>query len=561
MSNNYSINSAGLNGSSGPNVVVGFIVAATLAISGVADAYITAGSKSTGTTSTVVIAQANQIHYGRFSGTLTNVTGSCTVVRQAGYLPKVDTLSTTGSKLSSFLYTYGGSSNTVDTQGVIAPNYFVEPSLTGSGVLDTSLSINPLRLKIGTFTAGTMGLTGYLIPPVLVPVEDIFVITGLDGYCISANELGYGSATLGTVVTCDAVRIVPVEAHVTLWEDGPQLITNDAGYYRGSGNVALTGLTNVAIKKENFDHFIWYYEDWLTLNIGSMVVTPVVYKEMKSEAITQGLDIAVTTEGTRRATARLNPIEVQVYGILDTEKKAGLLAKNGYLRTRDVLPLYYEIRKSPSLSTDLTTTGVIDVLVFKEMQAFGDVTTSVQVLDVNRIVNFKGITTSDVSLYGSSTAQRVAVGYSVGEVKLGGNTVELVYKHSEAYVDITTTGAIDSAVMFTSQPGLLATSGFTVGERVHVSNLAMGDLSTIVSAEDTRLAVRYDETSYWTTLEDSGNDYRLAVRLESHETLPTSGTLFDVVNLFVRADETRQISVAPSPFKGKTTQNYIEVVA
>jgi hypothetical protein len=583
MSNNYSINAAGINGSV-LSVVVGTLAAAVLAVTSTQTmANVIAGSSSTGTISTVVIAQANQIHSANCFSSVLPVTGSGTAVRMAGYIPKVDKLSTYGSTVNSFLRVYGGSSVELRTNGTVIPNYLVVPPDFVGGVLDTAIQIDSIRLKIGSFTKGFMSLVGYFVIPNIISVIDIYMGIQLDGYCIPANELGYGYGNLDVTIICEAVRIVPVKANMVLWGDGPQLITNDAGYYRGSGNVTTSGTVNVNIKASGTTYYTWYYENWLTLDGGTGSCEALIYKNMYTTGSIPKLNVVVIADGIRQATAILNPVEVKVTGIFDTEKRAGIIGRMGYLRTSNKYPFNYNVYKSPSSGATLSTTGIAEAVTRRLGSSTGNVTTSGDCVYWERITN-ANISSGVLSSVGSASSIRIVVlDNTIGSIVPNSKITCLVYKHVSCNGVIGITGALDSKIMFTIDVTNIGTGGFCIGERVHVSAPAAGTISLVVvnldsriairgevvsiwntttntGNDDFRLAIRYDETSYWNTLTSLSEDYRLAVRMSSHETLYTTCTLFDVVNLFVKADETRQMVVAPSPNRVGDIQNYIKVV-
>jgi hypothetical protein len=539
MSNNYSINATGINGS-GLTVVVGILAAAVLAVTSTsAVANIVVGSNSTGTISTVVIAQANQIHSANCSSSVLPVTGSSTAVRMAGYIPKVDKLSTNGSSVTSFLRAYGGSGVELKTSGTITPNYFVEaPSFVG-GVLDTTVQVDPIKLKIGSFTNGSTSLSGYFVVPTLVSVIDIYMSMQLDGYCIPANELGYGYGNLDVTVTCEAIKIVPIKANIVLWGDGPQLTTNNAGYYSGNGKVATSGVTNFKVKASGTNYYTWYYEDWLTLNGGTGSCEVVVYKNISTPigAIPK-LDVVITADGIRQATAIMNPVEVQVTGVFDTEKRAGIIGRMGYLRTSNGYPLYYNVYKSPSYGATLGTTGTAEAVARRLCSSTGSVTTGGDSVYWERITN-ANISSGVLGSVGSTSSTRIVIlDNTIGSILPSAKITCLVYKYVSCNGVINVTGAADAEVMFTTDVTNIGTGGFCIGELTCVSAPAAGNVSLTSLSED----------------------YRLAVRISSHETLYTTGTLFDVVNLYVKADETRQMVVEPSPNRVGDIQNYIKVV-
>jgi hypothetical protein len=477
-----------------------------------------AGSSSTWAISTVVIAQANQIHNINCSSSILPVTGSGTAVRMAGYIPKVDNLPTNGNTVNSFLYAYGGSGVELRTSGITTPNYLVVPPSFVAGVLDTAIQIDPIRLKICSAVNGFMSLTGYFVVPNIISVIDIYMSIQLDGYCISANELGHGYGNLDVTVTCQAIRVVQVNANVVLWGDGPKLITNDAGYYSGNGKVATSGVTNFNVKASGTNYYTWYYEDWLTLDGGTGSCKVLVYKNISTPigAIPK-LDVVVTADGIRQATAILNPIEVKITGILDNEKRAGIISRMGYLRTSDVYPLNYEVHKSPSVEAVLNTTGTINVVIIQSCSSIGSIITGGNGAYCNRITS-TNIATGVLDSAGSASCIRIVVlDYVTGSVGLAINTVCLVYKNAYCNAIIGITGTTTAKVMFTINTTYIGTGGFCIGEHVHVSSPSNG-------------------------------------------TLYTTGELFCTTNLFAKADDTRQMIVAPSPNRVDDIQNYIKVV-
>jgi hypothetical protein len=579
MSNSFVVNSAGLN-SSGFSVVAALIAATALSVTGTATANIRTAGTSVGNIATITTAQASQVHNGVAFGGSCTTEGNTSSIRLAGYITKVDYSNITGSMVANTIAA-GNSLNYVETSGAVCPNYLIEGSITETAITSLDGQVEPLRLKITSTNNINVSITGYLVTPRIVTIEDLFVITRLDGYCIPANELGYGYGNIDTEVVCNAVRIVPVTFNMGLWATGPSLITNNAGYYKGNVELKTTGLVNVAIKGKNYNHLIWYYEDWLFLNILNMTVDAKVYKHSAFIAA-PSLNLVYDVDATRRATARLEPITIKIAGTFSLEKRSGLITEDVLTGLKNAEEFYYIVLKSPSVNVALTTTGnslIANTLVFGYSTSNSAIVGNI---NPNAIIS-ASIDVTYLTITGNSTGTKLLTGNATGICTTSGNVLELILKRSYGLINTNVTGNTTADVMYTCRLGSTSLNGFCIGQKIQVSNLSVGSVSMAVFANDTRLAVkgnvlnvwnttstsnadfrlavRYDETSYWNTLEDSGNDYRLAVRLESHETLPTSGTLFDVVNLFVRADETRQMSVAPSPFKGKTTQNYIEVVA
>jgi hypothetical protein len=111
----------------------------------------------------------------------------------------------------------------------------------------------------------------------------------------------------------------------------------------------------------------------------------------------------------------------------------------------------------------------------------------------------------------------VVLDNNIGNIVPDVNITCLVYKNISSNGIITTTGAVNAEVMFITNTTYIGTGGFCIGEHIHASSPSDG-------------------------------------------TLYTTCVLFDVVNLYVKADETRQMVVAPSPNRVGDIQNYIKVV-
>ena len=555
MSNSFVVNSAGLN-SSGTIVAVASLAATLFITSGEASSYVIAGGQSQGVIATEGVAQAGQIHTGSATGLLGS-SGTTSGIRLAGFLPKVDYSNITGTSLNGFTYAYGGSAVDLTLSGETYPNYFIEGSTTNPGEtsLETSVPVDAWRIKFSNTQPGTISLSGHFVVPRLITITDLFVVTSLNGYCIPANELGYGHAELGTVVTCDPVRLVRGEAHVTLWGEGPVLYTNNSPYYQGGGTLATTGLVNVAIKEKNYNHLIWYYEDWLTLSIGDMTVEPKVFKNALAD--TGSLAVTVKTEPVKRARPQLEEILVQLVGSFDIEKRSGLITEPGFTGLGGMTSA--EIKKTVTpIGTLGTYISSANSKVYKEITAVGTVETLVT--GVGNNITSAG-SSGAVNTSGSITPVRLAVPITSNSLPTTGGITSKTFKVIKESGVVPLTGTADGVIGSKTQSGTVTTTGFAVGRKIVASAPSSGLVGTLAVALDTRLAVRLDENSQWATLADSGNDYRTAVRLEFNEQLATTGTLFDVVNLFGRADETRQMIVAPSTAREGNSHNYMKVVA
>ena len=555
MSNNFVVNSAGLN-SSGTMVVAASIAAALFITSGDASSYTIASGSSSGVIATEGIAQGGQIHAGSASGELVSG-GTTSSIRITSYVPKTDYSNITGTSLSGFTYAYGGSAVDLGLSGETYPNYFIEGSATNSGEisLKTSVPVDSWRIKFSSTQRGVMGLSGHFVTPRVVTITDLFVLTGLNGYCIPANELGYGHAELGTVVTCDAVRLVKGEAHVTLWGEGPVLYTNNSPYYQGGGILETTGLVNIAIYLDHTKYWTHYYEDWLTLNIGDMQVEPKVFKNAIAD--TGSLAVTVETEPVKMARAQINQVLVQIVGSFDTEKRSGMITELGYtgLSGRTSAKIKKTVTPIGTLGTYVSSANTV---VYKQAEALGDITT-VGVTQSNTIISgvmVNGVIGSSIS----TSAVRFARPITVNGLPTTGSINSVVFKRIKEVGTVALTGGANYRIGVKVQNGTITASGFTIGRKVQLGTSA-GTVGLVAVAADTRLAVRPELVAGWETLVDSGNDYRLAVRLEFNEELTTSGALFDVVNLFGRADETRQMTVAPSSARDGNYHNYMKVVA
>ena len=533
---NYSIlNSNSLN-SSTVQVIVGALAAGALLLSTAAEANIRVYGGSNVTLSTAVSAYGYQQHNAVCLAGSSAINGSTSAIRQGGYIPKTDFLNTTGNNVERFIYSWGGSSNVVNTSGNIAPNYFVAPDYTQDGVLDLSTEISPIRLKIATASSVVSSLSGFFVIPKVVTVGDLYVITSLDGYAIPANALGKGSdGELILTGSCNAIRTVVANAHVKLWDDGPKLVTNDAATLKHIGYLPTTGLTNVAIKENTHNYYTWYYEDWLTINAGTGSINEVVFK---GAIIPNGtIGVTYSSVGVRIATARVDPIESLLIGSsLDPDRKAGLIALPGFTRLAGPAVVYDTIAPA-GIVASLSTTGTC----YAERRALGysngTITCSAPSLQ-QRTITPAVIGEGNLTTDAVSTGERRVLGYGSGSLNTDVVVVELVNKVSYATGNVNTVITTQANVMFTTQPVNLTTSGYGFARRIHVSEPSQIVTALADTGNDYRLAVRMNEISYWNT---------------------TEMELFDIVNLFARADETRRVDIPPSPFAGTTTLHYIEV--
>ena len=379
-------------------------------------------------------------------------------------------------------------------------------------------------------------MSGFFVVPRIISVVDLYVVTSLDGYAIPANALGKGvDGELRLTGSCNAIRTVVTNAHVRLWDDGPKLVTNDAATLKHVGYLPTTGLTNVAVQIKPHNYYTWYYEDWLTFNTCTGSINELVFKGAIVSSGTIG--VAYNSVGVRRATATVEPIESLVIGSsLDPDRKAGLVALPGFVRLAGPAVVYDTIAPA-AISAVLATIGTCQAERRVLGYSNGDVACSVPSLP-QRTITPAVINAGTLDTNAVSTGQRRVLGYSSGLLGTNVVVVELVNKISYAIGSIDTATTAQADIMFTTQPVNLTTSGYGFARRVHV-----GQPGQMV-----------------TSLSDSGNDYRLAVRMdEQSQWNTTEMDLLIIANLFIRADETRQVNIPPSPFAGTTTLHYIEV--
>ena len=545
--NSLVLNNSGLN-SSAVVVAVGLLATGLLSLTADASANIRAYGGSTGNVATTVSAYGYQRHNAVPQLGTSVVSGTASAIRQGGYIPKTDFLNTTGSSANRTIRSYGGSSNSINTSGIIAPNYFIEPSTAQPGELTSTITVEPIKLIPGKAVTGFMRLSGLFVAPRVVTVEDLYVITSLDGFAIPANALGKGTpGGLGLTGSCSGVRTVAAAANVQLWGDGPQAITNDAAVLNHQGYLPTTGLTNVAIRKAGTTHYEHYYEDWLILNAGIGTATSVVYKNV--EANTVSLAVRFEANCVRRATAIPDSSYSFITGNpLTDEKYSGLVAHPGNVRLTG--PSLGAVTEKPQeIESLLGTTGTATAVIRRTGEALVELRVTGSTLQQNMITPasiYVGLT----ELSGSTTAVRRVESYAnTTQLALLGEATAKVFKHSYSVGNVSTTGTVVPLIMFTTNDIFLETTGFGFARYVHVSKPAEGVTQLLDSGNDYRLAVRGDNSGS-TSLIDSGNDYRVAVRGDNSGSVVLSGNIFEVVNLFSRADETRQIEVPPSPFKG-----------
>lgn len=573
---NFTVNSAALNGSSGSNLVVAGILSGLLVLAGTANATQRVNASAVnGNVGTVTTALANQQVASSSVGSVV-VTGSASGIRYKVYGNTNDYLNTSGNATANYIAN-GSNSVELSISGSILANFKVDVELN-SGSTELLGSVDPLRLKIVRCNPGTVSLQVDLITPNIVSITDLYVITSLNGYLIPANHLGYGKdGTLTTEMSCSAVRVVPVHTGGRLWEDGPQLVTNDAATLKHVGYLPTIGVTNVAVKIKPYNHFTWYYEDWLTLNIGSMEVVPRLFTGIV-DAVGR-ITVTVTAEAIIRRAPKLNNVVSSVSGPSVTSiLSAGSIAS--------------------SLEFNLTGNSLHGVVI-KEGQSFGSVTTSGNAsglrtvyfsavnmfLDTvgNIVVNRARVFTSDAAELGLSG---IALGYvntsegiSSGNLSISGTTSSKVYKNSYATGFIGLEGDVQYNTSYVVRTSIVGTTGYCYSNKVVTETLATGVVTALNGPLDGRVVVKGDPY-YGVSYLEGVVEGRIAVQGYGYSgELITSGVItphynetvyvtfssgltgnaFAITNLYVKAEESRSASIPSSPYTQNTSLHYIVI--
>ena len=221
---------------------------------------------------------------------------------------------------------------------------------------------------------------------------------------------------------------------------------------------------------------------------------------------------------------------------IDPDRKAGLIAAPVSVRLTGSR-LTYGVNKPAVISATLGTAGVSTAVI----RVSGVVNSSSSL--VGNSVQQNTITPADLSAgivqtAGTTFGVRRIVASSVGNTNLTVSAQELVLKESYGTATVATTGTAQADVMFTTNATSLALSGYGFARRVHVSQPVAGVVGLIDSNRDFRTAVRWDQSDYWYTL---------------------TSDVFVIANPFVRADETRQLTIPANPYAGVDTAHYIQI--
>ena len=552
---NFTVNSATLNGSSGSNLVVASILSGLLVLAGTADANLRVNAAAVnGNVGTVTTALANQRVVSSSAGSVV-VTGSATGIRYRIHSSNANYLYTTGSASANYIAD-GSNSTQLGTSGSILPNFKVDVEVL-SGSSDVSGDINPLRLKVVRCNPGVVSLQVDLITPNVVPVIDLYVTTSLNGYLIPANHLGYGEAgSLNTEMSCEAVRVVLIQAHGRLWEDGPQLITNDAATLKHFGYLPTTGVTNVAIKIEPQNHFTWYYEDWLTLNIGSMEVVPRLFTGIV-DAVGR-ITVTVTAEATIRKAPKLNNTVSSISGpSMVYIVSAGALAASLEFKLIGNSVAGVVLKKAYATTNILSTSGAVEVVKYVPFSG-----TNLFLNTQGSIVAYRGrsfaaeFTSSLQGAFYFNVIKNVEL-LSTSTV-MGVSATPLVYKKVKTVGEVPISGSINSLVGTTLRSYLVATTGYCYSNMVAVGVTAAGTITAFNGPLDGRVVITTNTEEGIIAL-DGDVVTRVVSPVKVNVYLGLTGNTFAITNLYVKAEESRSASIPSSPYAQNSSLHYIVI--
>jgi len=510
------MNSIVLNGgvlnSSIVNVVVGILSAGLFALSPVSEASVRVYGGSTGTIGTVANAYGYQRHNAVLSSGTAATAATSNGIRQVIFASGYNFFNTVGSAYANII-AYGGSYNTIETSGVITPHYLLVPVSTNSGSMDVTGTVDGYPIKFRYGSPVTISLDGYFAIPNIRSVGDIYFVSSLNGYCIPANHLGYGSpGVLEVAVTCDGTRIAP-----SILQPGFLSSTgNNPSYYHTvtiEENVFLetSGTINVNIRPNDI-YAIWYYESSSELKITGSALESLVYKIPELSEVF--FAVSFDTVAVRQATAFLYPCEVRLTSSpLDIIRTAGLLALPGYIRTTG-FPVSGDVRKKEPMNIVTSLNGTL----FAEtvIPAYTQFTSGIEGLSLSSHVVIKPPNLREGVSYvsGTANADRIVLGENFGTTEIAGVLVERIYKHATFSIgDTSFTGTLTPLVMFTV---------------VHSSSTLSGYLYTL-----SRVVGR------------------------SFGSVNIRGRTNPITNLFARADETRQVIIPPSPYAGTNSLHYV----
>lgn len=517
--NTGSINSNAVNASS-TGYVVGVLTAIAVTFAGNTEANAIVYGGITGAVTVTVNSSSSQYHKVSMVTGGAVINGTSNTLRYANYVPKYAPLDVTGS-ITPYLQAYGGNSGTVNSSGIIAPNYYIEPNYAQDGTINVTIETEANNRKIGR-AFGNISFGGLFVIPKTVPVYDIDTVIEFNGRCLAVDKIGYGNpGNINITVDAEGVRTTVCAAAGNIDVTLGSLVTNYIGVGKSSGSISVTGLVNVAIKYKDDHHYTQYYEDWLEWNIGSLDIEPLVYKVGVSNNSTSNKDINVTmsADTTIRARGSINngyllyTVASVDYGkIAGSRNSIGSITITGY-------PVSYSIKKPSTINNYITVSGSgygVKTAISNNIGTITVVGTSY----ANNIVK-TAIAQGSAYITGTAVGIRRVVAASTGNCTINGELVVKVYKKSYGTTNIVISGSCIGSVKTTVNDCIITTNGFAKGIRNTLAS-AYGVVHITGDVTDTRLAIRaYSVGNVITTRSITLEDYRLAVKTYTNEGIIT----------------------------------------
>ena len=508
--NTGSVNSNAVNAPS-TSYVVGVLTAIAVTFAGNTEANAMVYGGSTGAVTVTVNSSSSQYHKVSMVTGGTVINGTSNTLRYANYVPKYAPLDVTGSA-KSYLQAYGGNSGTVNSSGIIAPNYYIEPNYAQDGTINVTIETEANNRKIGR-AFGNISFGGLFVIPKTVPVYDIDTVIEFNGRCLAVDKIGYGNpGNINIAVNTEGVRTTVCAAAGNIDVTLGSLVTNYIGVGKSSGSISVTGLVNVAIKYKDDHHYTHYYEDWLEWDVGSLDIEPLAYKVGVSNNSTSNKDINVTMSANTTIRARgsiNNGYLLYTVASVDYGRIAGSRNSVGTI-TVTGKQVSYGVTKPNVINTNITVVGTGYGKLLAVGYAIGNLVTTGNVYP--EIVVKTVPSTGSTYLIGTTEAVRVVIGTSISTCTVTGTIVPRVYKNAKATTNVVISGSTKDFVSLTVNTGYLSVTGFTKGYRV-VKGISVGTVVISGSVPDSRLAIKaYSVGNVTTTRSTALEDYRLAIK-------------------------------------------------
>lgn len=466
--------------SSAASVVVGVLASVGLAVSVNAQAYVTAGGFGNVTSSLTVDSMvANQIHDGRSKNAVVNNSASHFAERWVLAQVHLDSPNLATSH-SSFLYAAGVGQTGVVISAENNPHYLLVPTVLGESALNLDSDLIGYPTKRGLGRTAKIELTGYHFIPKLVQVRDMYSVVSFSGYCIPANELGYGETVPFTAGTASHNAVVLRNAKMSA-SFGIATEPLSGTYNTALGfSVAETNIrtfTNIKVNE------IWYWEQQTQLLNIAAPHNAFVSRIVPQQATT-GLSASHQAVAIRNGIGRQQLTSLGFYH--GTQRTAAPFM-------RAALSLYTTgmgDRRTPqgsTLSVSLTPSHNYNVIRFGVGNSSLAMQAASSALRYSRQVN----SVSDAAITTQAIGVKVRLGYGTSFVELANTNKALRTANAFTATSLTATVSHSAIVMTTMQLSKFESRANGNGTRV-LRGLGNNILLGFLPTHSPRLAIRHE---------------------------------------------------------------------